>query len=466
MVSTFTTNKRIEQPANGDYAGNWNVPVNADWAIIDAALGGVTNINVTGISGTVVLSAPQYQPMIINFSGVLTANVNYQLPAGVGGRFIINNATTGTFSITISSGGGGITNVVAQGLISDVYSDGTNIQPSNTSAAVANGSITNAKLANMANNTIKANVSGGGAPPSDVALSTLLDTISNAQGSLLYRNASSWVALPPALAGQSLQTFGPSTNPAWAAFWPLGAINGLLISLSTATSVGISAGICANGNGGTTYNLTLPSAITKTFSNFSSGSGNGGLDTGSISANTWYNVFIIRRDSDGTTDGLISLSPTSPTMPAGYTANRRLGSFKTNNSSQITPFTQVGDWFIWSSSVNDASSVISDTTAHLVTLSVPPGVSVEVEMTMINTSNSFVITYVSSPYQGDELPQDSSSSVPGYTVVAGSAAGSRGTTGILRVLTNTSSQIRFRNGTATNTTVGIFTYGWRDTRGK
>ena len=39
MTSTFTTNKSIEKPANGDYVNDWNVPVNADWDIIDQAFG-------------------------------------------------------------------------------------------------------------------------------------------------------------------------------------------------------------------------------------------------------------------------------------------------------------------------------------------------------------------------------------------------------------------------------------------
>ena len=56
-MSTFTPNKNIEQPANGSYNSDWNVPVNNDWAIIDTALGGVTSIVVTGVtSGTYTLS--------------------------------------------------------------------------------------------------------------------------------------------------------------------------------------------------------------------------------------------------------------------------------------------------------------------------------------------------------------------------------------------------------------------------
>lgn len=43
-----------------------------------------------------------------------------------------------------------------------------------------------------------------------------LNAISSTQGAILYRNASSWVALPPGTTGQFLKTNGAAANPAWA----------------------------------------------------------------------------------------------------------------------------------------------------------------------------------------------------------------------------------------------------------
>ena len=58
--------------------------------------------------------------------------------------------------------------------------------------------------------------------------------------------------------------------------------------------------------------------------NFAEGGGNGTLDTGSISYNTSYNVFVIAKD-DGTTDILTSLSLSSPVMPSGFTHKYYIG---------------------------------------------------------------------------------------------------------------------------------------------
>lgn len=129
MVASYTTNKVLIKPANGDDVDTWDVPVNNDWDYVDAAFGGNTAINVTGVgAGPTALSTSQYRPPILLFSGVLSNNVNYQIPSGKGGLWVVNNATTGSFSLTISSGGGGTSVVCPQGYIVQVYSDGTNVK--------------------------------------------------------------------------------------------------------------------------------------------------------------------------------------------------------------------------------------------------------------------------------------------------------------------------------------------------
>jgi hypothetical protein len=58
---------------------------------------------------------------------------------------------------------------------------------------------------------------GNGAGFTLSSLSASLDSaFSSTQGSILYRGASSWTALPPGTSGQFLKTNGASANPAWA----------------------------------------------------------------------------------------------------------------------------------------------------------------------------------------------------------------------------------------------------------
>lgn len=81
---------------------------------------------------------------------------------------------------------------------------------------IAANAVTNAKMATMANNTIKSNISGGVATPSDNTLTAILDTLTTTQGSIIYRGASNWTVLTPGTSGDVLTTNGASNNPSWA----------------------------------------------------------------------------------------------------------------------------------------------------------------------------------------------------------------------------------------------------------
>ena len=131
-MSTQSVNKDMILPANGEYVNTWNVPVNADLTIIDNALGGTTSLNAT--SGSVTLTAAQYQPLILNVTGSIAADVTYTIPSGVGGQWMVKNLTTGGYSVIIASGGGGTSAIVDNGTVCSLVCDGTNVYiPTNTS---------------------------------------------------------------------------------------------------------------------------------------------------------------------------------------------------------------------------------------------------------------------------------------------------------------------------------------------
>jgi hypothetical protein len=154
MASTFTTNKTLELPGNGDYVNTWNIPVNGDMSIIDQALGGRTSLNAG--AGSVTLSVSQYRSLILTVSGTMTANVTYTLPASVGGQWIVSNATTGFFDLTFASAtGGGSTVTVAQGTVVLIACDGTNFTLVSSSITPTGGS-TN-KVFYLNDQTITAN---------------------------------------------------------------------------------------------------------------------------------------------------------------------------------------------------------------------------------------------------------------------------------------------------------------------
>lgn len=183
-MSTFTISKGFELPANGADVDTWDVPVNADFTAVDTCLGGLTTINVVSASGTVTLSQTQYRPPCIIFSGLLTANVNYQLPTTVGGFWFLLNNTTGAFTITFSSAGAGASITVPQGYPCVALCDGTNVRAWTGTAAIQNIGTSGATVPLMSNSNtftqpqiVQGSVSGGLVVPLLVAnVATLTGT--------------------------------------------------------------------------------------------------------------------------------------------------------------------------------------------------------------------------------------------------------------------------------------------------
>lgn len=128
MASTFTTNKHIEEPASGDYVNAWAAPVNANWTLLDTALGGTSAISVTGVTaGNYALTLAQYQPLNMEFTGALGGDVGYYLPTGVGGIWSVSNGTVpvpNAFLVFLINAGNNIVLPPGRSLI---VSDGANV---------------------------------------------------------------------------------------------------------------------------------------------------------------------------------------------------------------------------------------------------------------------------------------------------------------------------------------------------
>jgi len=174
MASSFTTNKNIEKPGYNDYAANptgWSGPINADWDIIDRGFGGVFNLAAT--SGTSTLNPVDYQNLILQSTAALTGNVEYRIPSGVGGQWIVRNATTGAYTLRISNVAGGAFVDVPQGQTVSLYSDGTNIAfADNPSSYITAAFAARSVLAGTG-------MTGGGALSSNVTLTADQATSAN-----------------------------------------------------------------------------------------------------------------------------------------------------------------------------------------------------------------------------------------------------------------------------------------------
>lgn len=125
MTSSFTTNKNIEKPASGDYNGLWATPVNANFDIVDKALGGTQSYSMTNTDTNATQA--ELQNLRIKVTGTLTANVSVKIPVGVAGHWIVSNSTSGSFSLTVKQATADTGVSVTQGKSAILYSDGVNV---------------------------------------------------------------------------------------------------------------------------------------------------------------------------------------------------------------------------------------------------------------------------------------------------------------------------------------------------
>lgn len=134
MVDLVTNNYSLVQPTVGGDLNLWGgVLNNGVIAALDATLG--SNLSVAITTTDVTLTTAQFQSAIFVVTGALTGNRNLILPlspnsatVAVGGRFIVVNNTTGSFTLTVITAASGSTGVtVPQGFSANLYSNGTNV---------------------------------------------------------------------------------------------------------------------------------------------------------------------------------------------------------------------------------------------------------------------------------------------------------------------------------------------------
>ena len=197
------------------------------------------------------------------------------------------------------------------------------------------------------------------------------------------------------------------------------------------------------------------------------GNNQGGLDTGTVAADTPYHVHRIKRSDTDVVDLLFSLSATSPVMPTNYDLKQRIGGFRTDGSSQIIDFYQDGDEFIRKVPIevdNQANPGIAARlidTKVLTGLKVRPIISVYVE----TFGTGSIYGLVTSPDQDDTLPTATVNNYNGRG--DGGLALGRGGSMIDNFRSNTSGELRTRITISGAGVIQVMTsFGWIDPRSK
>lgn len=128
MVSTFTPNIQLQNPARGDQVGTWDASENPNHTLIDSVVGQITTISLN--NSNVTLSAAQFQSRMLTFNSTLTGSVAITFPTSFTKDYKIRHLCTGSSAFTITlqtTAAGGQVIGAAPGETLDVYNDGSNL---------------------------------------------------------------------------------------------------------------------------------------------------------------------------------------------------------------------------------------------------------------------------------------------------------------------------------------------------
>ncbi|WP_447578287.1 pyocin knob domain-containing protein [Achromobacter kerstersii] len=140
---------------------------------------------------------------------------------------------------------------------------------------------------------------------------------------------------------------------------------GLQTRVASVQAITVLSGACASASGNADLVLAADSTRTLQASGaFVHGTTGNALLAGARAANTWYFVFLIRRDSDGSVAVAFDSTPNCANRPAAYTEYRRVGCIRTDGNAAIWAYTQTGNRFAFDTNVRiyTADTLVGGTT--------------------------------------------------------------------------------------------------------
>lgn len=248
-----------------------------------------------------------------------------------------------------------------------------------------------------------------------------------------------------------------------------GFIYGLETSAGTdpLTDVLVSAGKCRDY--ADTANIQLSTAMEKQLdATWAVGTLAGGLFTGAAAANTTYHLFLIQKDSDGTIDAGWDTDIDCANIPTGYTAYRRIRSYRTivinatlpvtidRGNGRFDIYTPVNAITLWGTTIS--------TSAQLLTLNtIPSGRSFTVGVDLAireNDNNCGVNVYSTDCAPGAPLDYTTNLKVSNAANSAVNQVNS------FQVVSDSSAQV-YVIGTGTNLdSFSLYPQYWIDDRGQ
>ncbi len=134
MANSTSASLKLTVQATGENSGTWGQITNTNLLILEQAIGGFQSVAIT-TGATLTFSngaLSNGKNNVLKLVGTIGGAVNVVVPDSIEKTYIIDNATTGAYTVTVkTSSGSGVTWAAADKGTKVVYSDGTNVVDTN-----------------------------------------------------------------------------------------------------------------------------------------------------------------------------------------------------------------------------------------------------------------------------------------------------------------------------------------------
>lgn len=109
MPSSYSTDLKLELMATGENSGTWGTKTNTNLELLQQAIAGYQSIALTSTNTTLAMTdatISDARNAVIKFTGTLAANATVFVASGIEKTYIIENGTTGSYTLALNQVGG------------------------------------------------------------------------------------------------------------------------------------------------------------------------------------------------------------------------------------------------------------------------------------------------------------------------------------------------------------------------
>jgi hypothetical protein len=178
MASSYSTDLKLELMVTGENSGTWGDKTNSNLNLLQQAIAGYQAIALTSTNTTLAMTdatISDARNAVIKFTGTLAANTTVFVASGIEKTYIIENGTTGAYTLALNQvGGASVIWGTTDKTVKQIYLDGTN--------AVDTGMVTTGGVQTLTNKTLTSPTINNGTATTITLTSPIINEIDDNAG--------------------------------------------------------------------------------------------------------------------------------------------------------------------------------------------------------------------------------------------------------------------------------------------